>query len=86
MQIIADTTSYPVFTIKEEVEAPLGAALLAAIGAGLVTREAAAKGWVTLAERAQPRAGAQRTYDRMYGVYKDLYPALRASMHRLQGA
>ena len=86
MQIIADTTSYPVFTIKEEVEAPLGAALLAALGTGLITHEAAAEGWVTLTERAQPRPGPQRTYDRMFGVYKDLYPALRTSMHRLQDA
>ncbi len=85
MQIIADITGYPVFTIEEEVEAPLGAALLAAIGVGLITRERAAQGWVTLAARAQPQAGDGRSaYDRLFGVYKDLYPALKASMHRLQ--
>ncbi len=85
MQIIADITGYPVFTIEEEVEAPLGAALLAAIGVGLITRERAAQGWVTLVERARPQGDARSTYDRLFGVYRDLYPALRDSMHRLQG-
>jgi len=86
MQIIADTTSYPVFTIKQEVEAALGAALLAALGVGLVTHETAAEGWVTLTPRAQPGAAAQRTYDGMFELYKSIYPALKTSMHRLQGA
>src|SRR3954454_6571370 len=36
MQIIADVVARPVFTIDEEVEAPMGAALLAAYGVGLV--------------------------------------------------
>ena len=85
MQIIADITGYPVFTIEEEVEAPLGAALLAAIGVGLITRDRAAQGWVTLAERARPQADAAPAYERLFGVYKDLYPALKQAMHRLQG-
>ncbi len=83
MQIIADITGYPVFTIEEEVEAPLGAALLAAIGTGLITRERAAQGWVTLVERARPQPEARPVYDRLFGVYRDLYPVLRDSMHRL---
>jgi ribulokinase len=85
MQIIADVAGYPVFTIEEEVEAALGAALLAALGVGLISPERAAEGWVTLRERAQPRQDGQPTYDRMFGVYKDLYPALKSSMHRLRG-
>ena len=62
-----------------------GAALLAAIGVGLITRERAAQGWVTLTARAQPREDVRHVYDRLFGVYKDLYPALKESMHRLQG-
>lgn len=84
MQIIADVTSYPVVTVEEDVEAALGAALLAALGVGLVTPEAAAKGWVTLRRRAEPRPEAKPAYDRAFEVYKGLYPALRASMHRLR--
>ncbi len=84
MQIIADTTGYPVRTIAENVEAALGAALLAGLGAGLVTAEAASAGWVTLADRAQPNPAARPQCDRLYGIYKDLYPALKDAMHRLR--
>ncbi len=40
MQIIADITGRPVLTIEEEVEAAMGAALLAAYGAGLISTRA----------------------------------------------
>lgn len=83
MQIIADITARPVFTIEEEVEAPMGAALLAAYGVGLITAGEVRGGWVTLVPRAQPRAVASRRYDPLFTAYKALYPALKASMHDL---
>lgn len=83
MQIIADITGRPVMTIEEEVEAPMGAALLAAYGVGLVTDEQVRKGWVTLLPRAQPRPHATATYDRMFRSYKALYPALKPTLHEL---
>ncbi|CAH2901125.1 MAG: Xylulose kinase (EC [uncultured Paraburkholderia sp.] len=84
MQIIADVTGYPVYTIEQEVEAAMGAALLAALGVGLVSREAAQGGWITLIERAQLDAARMARYDERFGIYKDLYPALKPVMHRLQ--
>lgn len=84
MQIIADITGYPVRTISENVEAALGAALLAALGVGLVSSEQASAGWVTLADRAKPRPEAQLTYDRSFALYRDLYPILKPVMHGLQ--
>jgi len=84
MQIIADVTGFPVYTIEQDVEAAMGAALLAALGAGLVTRERAQHGWVTLIERARPDASREALYAERFGVYADLYPALRSLMHRLQ--
>ena len=84
MQIIADVTGYPVYTIEQEVEATMGAALLAAVGIGAVSREEAEKGWVRLIQRATPEPTAQRTYARLFSVYVDLYPALKPIMHRLQ--
>jgi xylulokinase len=86
MQIIADTTGYPVYTIEQDVEAAMGAALLAALGVGLISREAAQGGWVTLIERAQPDAARMVLYEQRFGVYKDLYPALKPVMHRLQSS
>ena len=85
MQVAADITGYPVQTIEQNVEAPLGAALLAGLGVGLVTPEQAAGGWVDLIPRAQPNPATQGTYDRLFGVYTDLYPALKDTMHRLRG-
>ncbi len=84
MQIIADVTAYPVRTIAENVEAALGAALLAALGVGIVTPQAASAGWVTLADRATPRDLAVQAYDKSFAAYRELYPALKATMHWLQ--
>jgi ribulokinase len=84
MQIIADVTGYPVHTIEEEVEAAMGAALLAALGVGAVSTEVASRGWVTLRERARPRPLERERYAQAFDVYKGLYPVLKPSMHRLR--
>ncbi|MBM3116138.1 FGGY-family carbohydrate kinase [Jeongeupia naejangsanensis] len=83
MQIIADITGYPVYTIVEEVEAALGAALLAAVGTGMVGAADAERGWVTLAERARPEPQAWACFQKLYGLYCDLYPSLKPVMHGL---
>jgi xylulokinase len=83
MQIIADVTARPVQTIEQEVEAAMGAALLAAYGVGLVGEHEVRRGWVTLVPRATPAQDATARYEAMFGVYKSLYPALASSMHRL---
>lgn len=83
MQIIADVTGRRVSTIDEEVEAAMGAALLAAFGVGLVDDDEVRRGWVTLAPRAVPRPAATRVYDTLFETYKALYPALKATMHDL---
>jgi xylulokinase len=84
MQIIADITRYPVFTIEQDVEAAMGAALLAALGVGAVSTEDAQRGWVSLRERARPDEASRDVYARQFEVYKALYPALMPSMHRLR--
>ncbi len=86
MQIIADVTGYPVHTIEENVEAALGAALLAAIGTGLIDDQTAQQGWVTLIPRAVPEAAAVAAYQHAFGLYCDSYPALKPIMHRIQNA
>jgi xylulokinase len=84
MQIIADITRYPVYTIVQEVEAAMGAALLAAHTLGLVSDAQMDKGWVQLELRAQPKRENVVTYDRAFGEYLKLYPALKPIMHSLQ--
>jgi xylulokinase len=84
MQIIADVTRYPVYTIVQEVEAALGAALLAAHTVGLVDDGEMEKGWVQLERRAQPKRENVMTYDRTFAEYLKLYPTLKPIMHNLQ--
>ena len=82
MQIVADVTGFPVWTILEDVEAALGAARLAAIGCGLI-RADDANSWITLAERARPEPVSQARYDQLFAIYAGLYPALKRTMHGL---
>jgi xylulokinase len=84
MQIIADITGRPVFTIAEDVEASLGAAMLAAFGAGLIDTPAVQRGWVQPVQRALPDAAAHARYSALFEQYVALYPALRSVMHRLR--
>ena len=80
MQIIADTTGYPVWTIEEDVEAALGAARLAARSVG---RAEGGESWVHLTERALPDRSRKRRYDTLFAAYVALYPALKDTMHAL---
>jgi ribulokinase len=82
MQIVADITGFPVWTIREDVEAALGAARLAALGAGLVARTDADT-WITLVQRATPDPARKQRYDAVFAVYASLYPALKTQMHAL---
>jgi ribulokinase len=86
MQIIADVTGRPVLTIAEDVEAAMGAAMLAAYGVGLIDDAEVRRGWATLVPRATPDAATVARYDRIFDVYRGLYPALKSSMHTLHDA
>ena len=80
MQIIADATGYPVWTIAEDVEAALGAARLAAMSVGL---SGAGESGGRRAERARPDPACKRRYDALFTAYVALYPALKSTMHAL---
>jgi xylulokinase len=84
MQIIADITGMPVVTIAQDVEAAMGAALLAAFGTGLIDADQVQRGWVDLQARASPQPTAQALYDRRFALYRQLYPTLKNTMHALR--
>jgi sugar (pentulose or hexulose) kinase len=85
MQIVADVTRRPVLTIRDDVEASLGAAMLAALAVGLADRDAFAAKWINLVERASPHDADAGRYTVLYEQYLALYPALRPVMHALRG-
>jgi len=84
MQIIADVTGRPVLGSDVDAEASLGAAMLAALGTGVVADAEALRGWVRLVERARPEADALARYAVIYAQYVAAYPALRSVMHALR--
>ena len=84
LQIISDITNRPVKIIKEDVEAPLGDAVLAALGAGLISDVNIVKQWGTLELKAQPSSKNQKLYDDMFGFYKQLYMNTKDQMKALK--
>jgi ribulokinase len=84
MQLIADITGRAVHTIAEDVEASLGAAMLAALGVGLIDDDAVRRGWVKPVLRAMPNAAARVAYDALFTHYQAAYPALKSLMHGLR--
>ncbi len=85
MQIIADVTHLPVYTYREEVEAALGAGLLAGQAVGLIDL-ADTRRHGQLTERATPDPTAAERYDTLFSLYCELYPVLAPVMHRLGDA
>ena len=85
MQIIADITDRPVLTIRENVEAAMGAALFAAYGASLISADDVRRGWVTLAPRATPRPRAAAAYARLFGRTRRCTPRSKRRCMTLTG-
>ncbi|OZG74170.1 hypothetical protein BTA51_03885 [Hahella sp. CCB-MM4] len=83
MQIIADITGYPILTIEQEVEAPLGGALLAAMACGLVADVSEIRRWCKLRRRATPDEARKQHYDRLFAQYCGIYQSLKPHMHAL---
>ena len=76
-QIKADVTGFPVLVPAVLETAVLGSGILGAVGIGASPDVATAVRAMTRIERRlDPRPECRATYDRIYAVYKGLYPAL----------
>lgn len=83
-QIQADVYGQPVEIVAAEEGAAYGAALLAGVGATIwPSVDAACDSVVEVAHRIAPQTAASSTLQRMYGVYRQLYPALQPVFHGL---
>ena len=77
LQMLSDVVDLPLRTVRPFEGAPLGAAMLASVGAGaFVSVVDAGKAWLTSVESVQPRGSLRGVYDDAYGRYRALYPAL----------
>jgi xylulokinase len=87
-QVKADVTGLPVEVPADTAGAPVGVALVAAAGVGLVPslRSAvAARRSSPLALRASPSGERHAVYRRLLEVYRELYPALAGVHAKLAG-
>ena len=82
-QIIADVLGVPLSSTRTAEGVANGAAILAAVAAGWYpTVQAACEAMVEVTGTTEPGPDAG-AYERAYAVYRDLYPALRASFVKL---
>jgi xylulokinase len=73
-QVITDLLGRPICVAEVKDAAGLGAAILAAVGAGLYPSVAeAGKGMVSLGRECHPEPANRETYDCLYSLYKTLY-------------
>lgn len=84
LQIIADIIQCPVSIIKEEIEAPLGSAVLAALGTKCIDNANQAKDWVTLEKIASPNISNIDVYQKLYNNYKEIYESTKSNMRQLK--
>jgi ribulose kinase len=86
MQLHADVASVPV-SIPREPESPvLGAAMLAAVGAGVHPDLPTAAAEMVHVERTiEPDPGRHQEYAFYVDRYTELYPATRDVMHKVTG-
>jgi xylulokinase len=83
-RIKADVLGVPVEVPAVTDTAMLGAAILGAVAIGAEADfPSAIASMVRVERRIEPDAATQATYETLFGVYRDLYPALRPIMHAL---
>ncbi len=82
-QIIADITERELAVLDDNPGAPLGDALLAAAGVGLINDPAAVAERAQVAKRYEPHRESLSTYRHLFEVYQGLYPHLKESFSAL---
>jgi len=85
MQIFADVLGSPIICPRSSVEAPLGDALLAGVGVGVLSDFSAINDWVDFEEPVMPDPDRHALYSVYFDEYLRLYPKLSDSMARLAG-
>ena len=77
-QIQADVTGFPHVTINVDEGPALGVALLAGVGTGIYPSvEEACRQVIQVERSTEPCPVNRAAYDRLYSVYRSLYPALK---------
>jgi xylulokinase len=80
IQIVSDVLGRSQEIPKVTIGACYGDALLAGMAAGLIGRDSV---WGSIAKVIHPRDEPHAAYERLYRIYRELYPATRSQMHDL---
>jgi xylulokinase len=79
-QILTDIAGIPLYSINSSEGAALGAAILAAVGAGAWPDVPTACGdLIRAVDVSEPSTSGVAAYERLYPIFRQLYPALRQS-------
>ena len=85
-QILADVMNCELVTVNVTDGASYGAALLAGVGAGLWSSvPEACKATVKVANPTYPQSACVDAYQKVYPIYRALYPALKPAFQSLAG-
>lgn len=82
-QILADVTGRKMLIPSGGVGAPLGDALLAGIGTGLISDHRVIKDWIRIERVNTPNPSTHRLYSAYYRIYRQLYEEIKDCMHSL---
>ncbi len=83
-QVIADSIDHPLTVLKDNPGAPLGNVFLAAAGVGLIDNAGEAAATAAQVEHVYtPNPSNRAQYDSLFGIYTQLYPALKSQFSAL---
>jgi xylulokinase len=83
-QILADVFESELVTVNTTEGAAYGAALLAGVGSGhWPSVDAACEATIRITGDVRPNSEVAHKYEEVYSLYRELYPALRASFNRM---
>ncbi|GAB4112697.1 MAG: FGGY-family carbohydrate kinase [Candidatus Caldatribacteriota bacterium] len=83
IKIFSDVTGFPIKTLKQDVEAPYGDALLAGVGTGAIDSYQKIKDWVQFNTPVYPDKRVKKIYDQYFVEYIQAYELLKDMMKRL---
>lgn len=82
LQIVSDISGEAQVLPEVTVGASYGDAFLAGLAAGVLRREDLNR-WIQISDTVQPDPLLKPEYDRLYGLYRDLYAQTRPTVHAL---
>jgi len=83
-KMLADVYGCPISTIESKEGPALGVAILAMVAAGIYgSVQEACDAVIRKDKTAEPDDGAHRAYMKYYGLYRELYPALKEKYREL---